>query len=235
MVLPIYAAGAEEIPEGMVLIPAGEFLMGSPPGIGDADEHPQRKVTVQAFYMDAHEVTNAEYKQFLDATGYNGGNDADENYLKHWENGTYPPNQGDHPVIRVSYENAQAYAAWAGKRLPTEEEWEYACRAGTTTLYSFGDTVSHDDANYFGVEGKDEWKTTAPVGRFAPNAWGLFDMHGNVWEWCATWFDPDHYYRVIRGGSWYGDPGNIRSAFRTYYPPSYTGGDLGFRCAIEKK
>jgi formylglycine-generating enzyme required for sulfatase activity len=233
--LPMAAAGAEDVPEGMVLVPAGEFMMGSPSRIGDTDERPQRKVSVDAFYMDRHEVTNAEYKAFVDAAGYSGEKDADENYLKHWENGTYPSDHGNYPVVRVSYENAQAFARWAGKRLPTEEEWEYACRAGTTTQYSFGDSVSHDDANYYGTEGKDKWETAGPVGSFAPNAWGLFDMHGNVWEWCTTWYDPNRVYRIIRGGSWYGDPGNIRSSFRSYYPPAHTGGDLGFRCVKDKK
>lgn len=113
--LPILANGAEIIPEGMVSVPDGEFLMGSPLGEGDSDERPQRAVSVNALYMDKHEVTNAEYKAFLDAAGYGGRKDADANYLKHWENGTYPSDQGDHPVIRVSWKNAQAFATWAGK------------------------------------------------------------------------------------------------------------------------
>jgi formylglycine-generating enzyme required for sulfatase activity len=100
--LPIPAVNAEEPPEGMVLVPAGELLMGNPSGRGDSGEHPQRIVSLGAVYMDAHEVTNAEYKAFLDATGYSGRNDADDNYLKHWENGSHPPDRGNHPVIRVT-------------------------------------------------------------------------------------------------------------------------------------
>ena len=227
-----------EKPEGMVLIPAGEFMVGSPSGEGDDDERPQHKVSVDAFYMDKHEVAVGEYKKFLQATGHQhlparvAGHNVDD----------------DCPVVGVSWEDATAYAEWSGKRLPTEAEWEYACRAGTTTAYNVGDTISRDDANYYGTDGKDRWDLgAAPAGNFPPNAWGLYDMHGNVWEWCSDWYDKDYYgkspssnptgpaggtYRAVRGGSWGSRPFNIRSANRGHNRvPTLKNNSLGFRCA----
>jgi formylglycine-generating enzyme required for sulfatase activity len=132
--------------------------------------------------------------------------------------------------------------------LPTEAEWEYACRAGTTTVYSFGDTLAHDQANFRREGGKDIWDWLMPVKQFPPNSWGLYDMHGNVWEWCSSLDAPYPYKkddgredpkklgsRILRGGSWVGDAALLRSAFRYRFDPGgryYVGYlNLGFRCA----
>ena len=227
------ADGAE-----MVLIPAGEFLMGSPEGGGDDDEHPQHTVFVDAFYMDKYEVTNAQYKQFMDATGHRApGYWGDEKY-----------NQPDRPVVGVSWHDAKAYCQWAGKRLPTEAEWEKAARGGLVgKKYPGGDTLFHNDANYSGTGGKDTWSETAPVGSFAPNGYGLYDMAGNVWEWCADWFGSGYYanspaqnpvgpdsgsFRVLRGGSWLSVAYGLRAANRGDFDPSNSYYGSGFRGVV---
>jgi formylglycine-generating enzyme required for sulfatase activity len=250
----------EELTAGMVLIPAGGFVMGSPPGEGEDDEHPQHKVYVDAFYMDKYEVTNAQYKKYCDATGasYPRLPEFDDDYFlgKH-----------DSPVIHVSWFDATRYAEWAGKRLPTEAEWEYACRAGSTTKYYFGDDESQlGEYAWYEANSGDR---PHPVGQKKPNAWGLYDMHGNVLEWCLDWYHknyygvspsqnprgpgPDRYRvvtdpvqyqmviddaefdpvidRVIRGGNWNSDAYRARSAARSHYLPGL--GGLGFRCALD--
>ena len=220
----------------MILIPAGEFVMGSPLEEGAPDEHPEHRVYVDAFYLDRCEVSIAQYKRFLKSTGHLS--------LPDWI--TNDPLE-NHPVQGVSWEDANAYARWAGKRLPTEAEWEYACRAGTTTSYNIGKTIGHGDANFAGIEGRDQWDGTAPAGSFPPNAWGLCDMHGNVWEWCADSYDKDYYkqspvfnpqgpltgdFYVIRGGSWQGNINDMRSARRDCLKaPESRNSPLGFRCA----
>jgi len=190
----------------MVLIPAGEFEMGSNDG-GD-DEKPAHTVYLDAFYMDKYEVTNALYKKFMDATGYKAP--------EFWNDQSF--NDPQHPIVGIRWHDAKAYADWAGKRLPTEAEWEKAARGGLVRKeYSSGDTLTHEDANYNGTGGKDKWEYTSPVGSFAPNGYGLYDMAGNVWECCADWYDSEYYaqspksnptgpssgsHRVLRGGSW---------------------------------
>jgi iron(II)-dependent oxidoreductase len=216
----------------MVLIPTGDFQMGS----NDYDsEKPIHTVYLDAFYIDIYEVTNAQYKKFMDATKYKEPS--------YWNDSKF--NASNHPVVGVSWNDAVAYAKWAGKRLPTEAEWEKSARGGLVgKKYPWGDTLTHDDANYSGTGGKDKWENTSPVGSFAPNRYGLYDMAGNVWEWCADWYDSKYYASspksnpkgpgsgksaVLRGGSWddYADL-DLRVAARFF--PS---GDLslvGFRC-----
>lgn len=153
----------------MVLIPAGTFQMGST--IGDSDEHPVHTVTLNAFYMDIHEVTNARYQKFVQSTGY------PQPPLSHNPRFNAP----DAPVVRVNWRDAAAYAAWANKRLPTEAEWEYAARGGLTgKRYPNGDIITYADANFGNIGGADTWKWTAPVGSFPPNGYNLYDMAGNA-------------------------------------------------------
>jgi len=220
----------------MVLIPAGEFQMGS--NDGSSDEKPAHTVYLDDFYMDKYEVTNALYKKFMDATGHKAP--------FYWNDGEY--NALNQPVVGVSWNDAKAYAEWAEKRLPTEAEWEKAARGGLVgKKYPWGDSLTHDDANYYGTGGKDKWDGTSPVGSFAPNGYGLYDMAGNVWEWCADWYDKDYYSdspsrnptgpgtgtrRVLRGGSSnYFNINYLRAANRNGYDPTSMFTIVGFRCA----
>ena len=232
----------------MLLIPTGTFEMGDSFGEGLPHELPVHMVTVNAFYMDVNEVTNAVYKQFLDATGHKAPD--------FWDDPAF--NAPDQPVVGVAWLDAAAYAQWAGKRLPTEAEWEYAARGGRTGgRYPWGDTITHDDANYKGKGGKDIWDGPAPVGNFPPNDHGLYDMGGNVWEWCADEYDAKFYSvskennpvagklitfmnddfakvntrRVTRGGSWSSADNKLRVANRNFFDVSATSETTGFRCA----
>jgi formylglycine-generating enzyme required for sulfatase activity len=218
----------------MVLIPEGEFEMGSDDG---RDDEKPITVYLDAFYMDKYEVTNALYKKFMDATGYKAP--------RYWDDKKF--NAPNHPVVGVNWNDAVAYTKWAEKRLPTEAEWEKAARGGLVgKKYPWGDELSHDYANYSGTGGKDKWEYTSPVGSFDPNGYGLYDMAGNVWEWCDSWYDNKYYdnspksnpagpssgkYRVLRGGSWYGSVDPLRAADRNADGPPDTSDDVGFRCA----
>jgi len=249
----------------MVLIPAGEFQMGS--NHGENDEKPVHTVQLDAFYMDKYEVTNAQFQRFLKANPqwqsdrinpkYHGGY-----YLSSWDGLNYPEGQADHPVVSVSWYAAAAYAQWAGKRLPTEAEWEKAARGGLAgKKYPWGDELSHNDANVYGTGERDIWDKTAPVGSFPANCYGLHDMAGNVWEWCADGYDSDYYSRseaknpkgsktivtfqnndfitviyprVFRGGSGGNDDSQARCACRGSNSLTDTYSVLGFRCARDK-
>ena len=244
------------VPPGMVLIPAGEFQMGSDDGY--EDEQPVHTVYVDAFYMDVYEVTNAQYKRFVDANpqwqkDYIPDKYHDGDYLLHWSSNSYPSGKGNHPVVYVSWYAAIAYAQWAGKRLPTEAEWEKAARGGLVGKeYPWGDTIDANKANY----GRNVGSTT-PVGNYAPNGYGLYDMAGNVWEWCLDECDDDFYMRSApqnpiagkgvgndfarvqthisrawRGGSWANDALFLRVASREVDDsPTGTYSYCGFRCA----
>ena len=180
-------------PPGMVLIPAGNFQMGSNASV---DEQPVHTVYIDEFYIDQYEVTNAQYKKFLDAnplwrksripSAYHDGD-----YLKHWNGNNYPTRKGNHPVAYVSWYAAMAYAEWADKRLPTEAEWEKAARGGLVgKKYPWGDSINSARANYSKYVGD-----TAVVGRYSPNGYGLYDMAGNVFEWCLDLYAADLYQK----------------------------------------
>ena len=232
----------------MVVIPAGKFRMGDLSGRGyRSNEKPVHDVRIaRPFAMGKYEVTFAEYDHFAQATGMR--NPDDEGY-----------GRGNHPVIRVSWEDAQAYAEWLSKetgkryRLPSEAEWEYAARAGSTTKYFWGNRPSGrhangDDGHRYGDWPKDGHKYTAPVGSFLPNQFGLYDMSGNVWEWTedcwhegyegapadgSAWvsgyFCETQPFRVIRGGSFGNTFAGVRSANRHGYRPNADSWRIGFR------
>ncbi len=252
---PFIAISPKAAPEGSVHVPEGYFQMGSG---ATAEETPVRFVFTKPFYIDRYPVTNSQYKAFLDASGYDGRLDANAEYLRHWKNGTYEPGQEDHPVTFVSWRNAQAYAEWAGKRLPTEAEWEKAARGADGRKYPWGDTVpdgtlcNFADANtsfaWSDSDTDDGFALTSPVGHYerGKSPYGLYDMAGNVWEWCADWYDEDYYsygpyrdpqgpenghYRVVRGGCWNSDAQSVRAAHRKSYRPDVTSSTIGFRCA----
>ena len=253
----------------MVWIPAGTFRMGDIQGGGGSDEKPVHRVSVSRFAMGVYEVTVGEFRQFVNATGYkteaekgdgcytfNNGGLWNKVRNANWRNPNFSQND-NHPVVCVSWNDATAYAKWlsqqTGKeyRLPSEAEWEYAARAGTTTKYWWGNTASHEYANYGTdnccsglAKGKDRWKYTAPVGSFEPNPFGIYDTVGNVWEWCAdswhgsykgaptdgqVWRGGDENRRVLRGGSWNYTPGYARTANRNWNDSDVRIDNLGFR------
>ena len=250
-----------DVSAGMGLIPGGEFQMGSRDSEADEDEKPVNTVYVDAFYMDKYEVTNAQFKAFVDANpqwqkerlsrDYHDGD-----YLKHWRWDTYPSGRGNYPVVYVSWYAVMAYAHWAGKRLPTEAEWEKAARGGLVRQnYPWGNGIGSTRANF----GRNVGKTT-PIGSYVPNGYGLYDMAGNVWEWCLDGYDSRFYARspfrnpiagdarayqivnefrrvktsrVLRGGSWFNSATYLRVANRFRSTPTNTNGIIGFRCAMD--
>lgn len=248
------------IPEGMVLIPEGEFQMGSNDGDADNDEQPVHTVHLNAFYIDANEVTNAKFKDFVLANpawqkDLIDDKFQDDNYLQDWNGNNYPLGQRDRPVRYVSWYAAMAYAVWVDKRLPTEAEWEKASRGGLKRKqYPWGNGINFNRANY----GKNLGETT-PVGEYPPNDYGVYDIAGNVWEWCLDGYEVDFYansprqnpiagannveeivndfenivdFRVLRGGGWNSNPEWLRVSNRHGTTPAYAGiGALGFRCA----
>ena len=260
----------------MVAIPPGRFTMGSPDTEArwegyDGEEEPQHEVEIEhVFAMGRGAVTLDAFSAFIADTGHDMGQSAWALNDGKWEDtpgrgwrDTGFAQGGDHPVTCVSWHDAQAFIAWLNDRLtlsdrpdayrlPSEAEWEYACRAGTQTPFSFGAVISTDQANfngaaaYGGAEPSMLWrKATTPVGRFPANAFGLYAMHGDVWEWCedawnktyegapadgTPWRSGEASLCVGRGGSWYGDPVALRSAARGRgYPRRYL--DAGFRLA----
>ena len=185
--------------ENMVLIPAGPFEMGYEGKGAWKNQLPEHQVNVNAFYMDMYEVTNAQYREFVIANrewqkAHIEDKFHDGDYLFEWDSNDYPEGRGNHPVTYVSWYAAMAYAEWAGKRLPTEAEWEKAARSGLNRqTYPWGDSIDPGRANY----SESYIADTVPVGRYPANHYGLYDMAGNVWEWCLDF--PDHYSEYTNG------------------------------------
>jgi formylglycine-generating enzyme required for sulfatase activity len=292
-------AAVNSIGMKLILVPSGEFMMGSRESIDELvhaypdykyivehvkDEFPQHRVRItRPFYLGKFEVTVGQFARFVKETGYKTQAESDGTgawgynpALGHcegrkpqysWRNPGFPQTD-DHPVLNVTWNDAVAMCRWLSRkegktyRLPTEAQWEYACRAGTTTRYSNGDdpnrlaqiakvTDAKGHASFPAVQNleipKDDSRAfTAPVGSFPPNAFGLCDMHGNAWEWCADWYDPDYYSRspvddpqgpesgkrrVRRGGAWNSFPLWPRSSFRNINTPESRCVNLGFRMA----
>jgi formylglycine-generating enzyme len=294
----------------LVEIPPGEFVMGlsasfeqlgkdfplfreppSPSGKTSRiekldDEQPHKVRITRPFFMAAHEVTIAQFRRFIEESGYQVESERDgtggygiDPKTKEWSTArdkrfswhyTGFPQGDDHPVVNVTFADSVAFCAWLSKkegktyRLPTEAEWEYACRAGTTTYYNFGDdfeqlarnanTFDASSAKVFpewarwAVKGDDGFPYTAPVGSFKPNAFGLYDMHGNVWEWCSDWYGEDTYTKSPvddpkgppsgprhsrRGGGWHVWPLYCTSFFRNYNTPESRYLNLGLRVVRE--
>ena len=213
----------------MVLIPAGSFQIGdamSEPDDWMERSRPVHTVELDGFYMDVNEVTVEQFKKFVQQSGYsyNSWNDVAK----------YSPGD-NYPMIYVTWNDATAYAKWAGKRLSTEKEWEWAARGGLKNKeYPWGDDESkaRDYANYKGTGGKDKWGNCASVGSFKPNGYGLFDMAGNVWEWCQDWSSEDQKYRVLRGGNWINSAYYLRVSYRNRTTPINRGNNIGFRCVV---
>ncbi|MEW8427683.1 MAG: formylglycine-generating enzyme family protein [Candidatus Thiodiazotropha sp.] len=266
----------EEGPE-MVVIPAGRFDMGSPASEEgrDSDESPQHPVTLdRPFAMSRCEITVGQFRRFVDETGYSteaeqgkgcfvlkqDGTGFETNPERNWQNPGF--NQTDaHPVVCVSWDDALAYAEWLSARtgqayrLPTEAEWEYAARAGTTSPFSTGDCITTDQANYdgtydyagCGAKTGVYRRETVPAGSLPPNPWGLHEVHGNAWEWVRDcWHENytsapkdgtawesggDCNLRVVRGGGWNNIPVHLRSAVRNRGTTDVANNFLGFRLA----
>ena len=238
----VWQLGIIPLPD-LVNIPAGTFIMGD--DNGGSDEKPSHSVKLKAFSMSRTEITFAQYDYYIWRLKQADKNNPDAHYPDDKNYG-----RANRPVINISWHQAQGYVHWLSKqknqecRLPTEAEWEYAARAGTNTQYYWGDTPSHDYANYKGKEGKDQWKNTAPVASFPPNKFGLYDMSGNVWEWVedklhgnyqgapadgSAWLAGSDSSQVLRGGSWDSLSYVGRFAFRDLNDSVIRGDDFGFR------
>jgi formylglycine-generating enzyme required for sulfatase activity len=205
------------------------------------DEKPPHKVYLDAYYIDRHPVTNAEYKKFVEATGYRAP--------EHWKNGQIPKGKENHPVNYVSWDDANAYAKWVGKRLPTEAEWEKAARGTDKRKYPWGDEYDYNKCNNADGAVIFWGDRTSRVGKYSPHGdspYGLWDMAGNVEEWCYDWYDNMYYAhtpsrnptgsangarRILRGGSASDNRDKIRTSYRNHSEPDTRREDVGFRCA----
>jgi len=258
----------------LVLIPPGKFRMGSPPGESGrlADETAHDVTITKPFYLGAYEVSRGEFRKFMENAPYeteaekNGAGSSywdkatkmfvNDNTLN-WQNVGHEQNDL-HPVVQITWNDAQAFCKWMTQRkggvrpgrkvcLPTEAEWEFACRAGTATRFYYGDggDLLSDNGNTANKD--DEYEYTAPTGRFLTNPFGLYDMHGNVWEWCDDWYGPfqsdavkdpnlqeppENGQRTLRGGCWNNIPIDARSAMRNKLPPDSRSNLLGFRVCV---
>ncbi|HEU5395650.1 MAG TPA: formylglycine-generating enzyme family protein [Verrucomicrobiae bacterium] len=266
----------------LIRLPAGEFVMGSPGSEPNrsADEIQHRVKITQSFWMSATPVTVGQFAEFARATGYRTAAERDGfsfgiwNLQKKewnridggsWKNPGFPQDDR-HPVVAVTWNDASAFCDWLGARehrkyrLPTEAEWEYACRAGGTTAYPWGnnpddgkgwancnDIGSKEEFNLFpAFNWPDGWHYTSPVGSYRPNAWGLYDMIGNVLQWCSDWYgeypaglavDPrgpaDGKERILRGGAFVYGPRHCRCAFRGRNQPDFRNYYIGFRVVAD--
>lgn len=254
---PVWVEEGENIYTGTtIFVQGGTFTMGSPNGTGDSDEHPEHNVTLSSFYISKYEITNTEYAAYMNAIGANAdGSVAGVEYLDmddadiqiSYSGGLFVVDAGkdNFPVIEVSWYGAKAYCEYYGGRLPTEAEWEFAAKGGTSSngyTYSGSNTLG-DVAWYTSNSGG----ATHSVGTKNANELGLHDMSGNVWEWCNDWYDNNYYssspgndpqgpatgtYRVDRGGGWGGNASYCRVANRRGNSPTSTGNDLGFRAVF---
>ena len=250
-------------------VPAGEFLMGA--GDGEMDERPVHRVFVSEFFIGRFPVTMDEYARFVRAAGYPApavrelplvtSAEYEETFREMaapyvWAGAQPPSGLGTHPVVLVRYEDAAAYCAWLSDaiertvRLPTEAEWERAARGGIDGVrYPWGEDIDPTHANYLADPSAKRQRGTRPTGTYPPNAYGLCDIIGNVWEWVADWYGEEYYsvaesrdprgpgsgaMRIVRGGSWVNaDRSMLRSAYRHKVPPDTYAYSVGFRVVCE--
>lgn len=250
-------SASTDAPEGMVLVPSGEFIMGTDSEQANPDQRPAHTVYLDAFYIDKHEVTNAQYEEFILAGGYQNkkfwtkdGWDFIQKHqiqspLKYGQNSV--STEPEHPVIGVSWYEASAYAMWAGKRLPTEAEWEKAVRGTDRRIYPWGNEMDFSKLSYFPHSTK-----LLKVGSFPAGAslYGVMDMAGSVWEWTADWYNETYYsqsplknpkgpnngmYRVLRGGGWDSIRLQLQCIYRYYDKEDREMYNIGFRCAKDAR
>ena len=234
----------------LVLVDAGELTMGAK-GIFSSSLPPHKVTLSKPFYIAKTEVTNAQYRKFVEGAGYEGKGDTDpayDFYLRHWRGESLMSADNDYPVCWVSWKNAKAFCEWAGLALPTEAQWEYACRAGTTTAYYNGDEQKGFDEIGWGLTNSEG--LTHAVAQKKPNAWGLYDMLGNVWEWVEDDYvyryegaptdgsarieNPRRMTRALRGSSWSNSTRTYTasSASRHNSAPGNALNDFGFRVVL---
>jgi formylglycine-generating enzyme required for sulfatase activity len=256
-------------PPDLARIPAGDFLMGA--ADADEDERPVHRVYVSEFSIGRFPVTQDEYARFVRATGYpapsvrdlpliaTGGRDVTFRELAapyEWKNGQPSPSHGGHPVVLVRHDDALEYCRWLADavgrrvRLPTEAEWEKAARGGVEgQRYPWGNEIDASRGNFLVDKSVKHQRGTRPTGTYPPNAYGLCDMIGNVWEWVTDWYGSEYYtdgaerdprgpktgnMRIIRGGSWVNDEVSmLRSAYRHKVPPDTYAYSMGFRIVCE--
>jgi formylglycine-generating enzyme required for sulfatase activity len=239
LLISISTFAQNDSPKNMVLIPSGEFVMGKNTP-NPTDWQPEHMVAIDSFYLDSYEVTNRQYAEYCQATKHA--------FPEFWGMKEFKcsPEFPDHPVVGVSWFDAENYAKWVGKRLPTEAEWEYASRGGLAGKnFHTDDQIDSTKANF-----AKKYKGTLRVGTFAPNAFGLYDMPGNVWEWTSDNYADDYYrisepfnpkgpkngrFKVIRGGSWHSGAMCVQNYFRNGLSPSWVDFGVGFRCAKSLK
>ncbi|MFC3767526.1 formylglycine-generating enzyme family protein [Paenibacillus sp. GCM10012303] len=294
----LHAAGPDKAREGMILLPGGVFWMGNTgkDGFPADGEGPVREVSLDPFYIDACTVTNRQFAEFAEATGYRteaekfGWSYVFEMFVTprlaphlmgrvqgtpwwfavkgaYWFQpegpGSAISDRMDHPVIHVTWNDAAAYSSWAGKRLPTEAEWEYAARGGLDrNTYPWGNELTPDGKHMCNIwqgtfpeknTARDGYVGTAPAKSFEPNGYGLYNVSGNVWEWVSDWFSPSYYKegpadnpqgpakgdrRSMRGGSYLCHKSycnRYRVAARNANTPDSSSGNIGFRCAADVK
>jgi len=213
-----------------VYIPGGEFVLGS--DAGSEDETPRQSLTLSAYNIDVYAATNAEYQAFVGETGHAAP--------RNWTDGSLPAGLEDHPVVWVNWQDAADYCAWAGKRLPTEFEWEMAVRGTDGRTYPWGDTFDAAQCN----SKESNLKGTTPVGAYpdGQSPFGIYDGAGNVWEWTSDWYQAyrgslyelSRYgtqFRVLRGGSWFDGQELQRTTARKSFDPNQGFSTIGFRCA----
>ncbi len=233
----------------MVLVPAGPFPMGVPASDrdGGVDERPNHEVYLDAFYMDIYEVTNGRYLEFVGATGHRKPTHPTNPERNLWKGGLMPETIIDRPVVNLDWYDAEAYCKWAGKRVPTEAEWEKAAKGTEDRRFPWGDVEPTERHVNFLQRWNGE-KTLMPVGSYKAgmSPYGVYDMAGNVFEWVADWYDPRYYgkspaknpqgpdsgpMKVVRGSGWQSEAPTVRIFTRFGSDPKGRNESTGFRCA----